>query len=270
METISNAEFRKREGVSSSDVKGWVDAVSPKHWKHKQENLKDSTAFRFGRALHSMLLENVVVPVFQAPMNEKTGKEYGAATKKYTEALEAFISEVGWDYFTTTEWAKAEVMIDSARKIAGNVLGGRGFNEMSFFGTCPDTGMTLKCRPDRIIGSTLVDVKTCGDIGIFEKSVANYNYHIQAAFYLDVFELATGTKPKNFLFVAVEKQAPFDCAVIQLSPDYIELGRKQYREALKEMKQCQESGEFPGMMNGKEVLTMTAPYWLWKQEMEEV
>jgi hypothetical protein len=217
-----------------------------------------------------MLLENIVVPVFQAPVNEKTGKEYGSTTKKYMEALESFVAEVGEDYFTPGEWAKAEVMIDSARKIAGNVLGGRGFNERSFFGTCPDTGMTLKCRPDRIIGSTLVDVKTCGDIGMFEKSIANYNYHIQAAFYMDVFELATGTKPGNFLFIAVEKQAPFDCAIIQLSKEYLEIGRMQYKKALNEMKSCQESGNFPGVMGDNPVLTIDAPYWLWKQEMGEV
>ena len=270
MEIISNNEYRQREGISSSDVKGWVDAVSPLHWKHKQENRKDSDDFRFGRCLHSMLLENIQVPVFQAPVNEKTGKEFGSTTKKYTEALSAFISEVGEDYFTPGEWAKAEVMIESTKKIASNVLGGRGFNERSFFATCPDTGMKLKCRPDRIIGSTLVDVKTCGDIGSFEKSIANYHYHIQAAFYMDVFELSTGSKLTGFLFVAVEKQAPFDCAIIQLSQEYLEIGRKQYKRALREMKQCQESGVFPGVMGDKEVLTMAAPYWLWKQEMEEV
>ena len=99
MEQISNNEYRRREGVSSSDVKGWIDAASPAHWKHKQENRKDSDAFRFGRCLHSMLLESIRVPVFQAPINPKTGKEYGSTTNKYTDALSAFISEVGEDYF---------------------------------------------------------------------------------------------------------------------------------------------------------------------------
>ena len=84
MKIMTNNEYRQTEGVSSSDVKSWVDAASPLHWKHKQENRKDSDAFRFGRCLHSMLLENIVVPVFQAPVNEKTGKEYGSTTKKYT------------------------------------------------------------------------------------------------------------------------------------------------------------------------------------------
>ena len=268
MKIMTNNEYRQAEGLSSSDVKGWVGAASPLHWKYAQENRKDSDSFRFGRALHSMLLENVVAPVFHAPVNEKTGKEFGSTTKKYSEAIGSFIEENGGDYFTTTEWAKAEVMINSARKVAGNILSGKGFNERSFFGVEPDTGLIVKCRPDRIKGQYLVDVKTCGEIKKFDRNVIDYYYHIQAAFYLDVVELSTGKKPDGFLFVAIEKQAPFDCAVYELTEDFLEIGRMQYKEALKQMKHCQDSGNYPGVMGDKEVLNISAPYWLYREHLE--
>ena len=270
MEQISNSEYRSREGISSSDVKGWVDAVSPKHWKHKQSENTDNDKFRIGRVFHSLVLENIEPIIFQEPINEKTGKAYGYETKKYLEAKKNFEELNATEYITSTERAKMEPMREALIKEFGQYLTCRGFNERSFFAQCPDTGMKVKCRPDRIAGATIFDLKTCDDIGRFEIDVKKWGYHIQAAFYSDVFELATGKKPDKFIFMAVEKREPFDTCLYELSAEYFEIGRIKYKKAMKEMKACQESGNFPGVMGDKPVLTIDAPYWLWKQEMGEV
>lgn len=266
---ISNEEYHNRDGISSSVVKNWISAVSPKHFLNDQSHRVYSSAFRFGSVFHEMVLENKEPEIFHAPINEKTKKSYGSTTKKYIEAMQDFEAKNGENYLSASEYAKAKAMQISCMNNAGHILGGEGLNEKSFFAKDSETGLELKCRPDRIKGKYLIDLKTCAKIGDFEKSIAKYLYHVQAAFYIDVFEQATGLKMNGFCFVAVEKSAPFDCAVYFLSGDYIDIGRIQYKKALIEMMDCQQSGNYPGIMKDEKQSIIDAPYWMYKQFLED-
>ena len=59
--------------------------------------------------------------------------------------------------------------------------------------------------------SLIIDLKSTVDASPkgFQRSVANYRYHVQSSHYLDVVEMATGTHLK-LGFIAVEKQRVFD------------------------------------------------------------
>ena len=266
---ISNDEYRKKEGISSSEIKDWVSAVSPAHWLEKQGKNWDSDAFRFGRVFHAMVLENLEPKVFHAPINQKTGKAFGSTSLKYEKAFDEFKAENGADFLTVSEFGKAQVMAKSCKKVASHILEGIGYNERSFFTEDKETGVVLKCRPDRIKGKYLVDLKTCASIGEFEKSITKYLYHVQAAFYLDVFEQNMDMKMNGFIFIAVEKQAPYDSGVFVLSGDFLEIGRLQYRKALEEMIDCKATGNYRGIMNGEEQIVIDAPNWLYKKYLEE-
>jgi hypothetical protein len=63
----------------------------------------------------------------------------------------------------------------------------------------------------------LYDVKTTTDASPegAVKAVVNYGYDVQAAHYLDVWKAATG-EDRRFRFVLVEKEAPYEVAVVEL------------------------------------------------------
>ena len=97
------------------------------------------------------------------------------------------------------------------------------------------TGILCRCRPDFWReDDIIVDVKTTEDASPeeFSRSLAKWRYHVQAPFYMDGIELATGRRPKGFVFLVVEKKPPYAVAAYTLDPESIELGRSEYRADL--------------------------------------
>ena len=74
----------------------------------------------------------------------------------------------------------------------------------------------------------IIDIKTTSDksLSSFKSSAYKYGYHRQAAFYLDGFQA------KEFIFVVIEKKAPYNVGVYIAGEDFINRGRSEYFELL--------------------------------------
>lgn len=96
-------------------------------------------------------------------------------------------------------------------------------------------------------GGIAVDLKTTVDASKagFARSAAKYGYHIQRGHYLDILERITGER-RDMLFVAVEKEAPYQVAVHRLSTEFAEMGETEALEAIDTYRRCIESNEWPG------------------------
>ncbi|UOQ51743.1 PD-(D/E)XK nuclease-like domain-containing protein [Hymenobacter cellulosivorans] len=113
----------------------------------------------------------------------------------------------------------------------------RGTAELTHTATHEETGLTVKIRPDllmvtpRLGRRVLVDFKTtsCRDYAHFVSTIEQYDYDRQAAFYSDVLQA------DRFLFIGVQKKAPHDIWLVELSADTasMEQGRKKYRRLLR-------------------------------------
>ena len=92
-----------------------------------------------------------------------------------------------------------------------------------------------------------MDVKTTQDASPreFAKSIANFGYHVQAAYYLDICN-DLGMDKKCFIIVAVESAPPHGVGIYQLSTEAIETGRKLYRKWLEILAECIEKDEWLG------------------------
>lgn len=137
-----------------------------------------------------------------------------------------------------------------------------GKAELSVYWNDPATGVLCRCRPDWWReDDVLVDLKTCEDASPegFAKSMANWRYDVQAPFYLDGVRQATGRKPRGFVFVAVEKKAPFAVGVYVLDSESLELGRAQYVADLRTYAECVRTGSWPGY--GDKIQTISMPAW---------
>ncbi|MEI6730648.1 MAG: PD-(D/E)XK nuclease-like domain-containing protein, partial [Pseudomonadota bacterium] len=93
----------------------------------------------------------------------------------------------------------------------------------------------------------------------FEKSIWNYGYHKQAAFYSDGFDEVYGKKPEAFIFIAVEKKPPYAVSVGMLPSDYIEFGRRANAENLRTYADCLKTNEWSGYDD--EIRIFNPPAW---------
>jgi hypothetical protein len=104
-------------------------------------------------------------------------------------------------------------------------------------------------------------VKTIGRKGgakesVFMKQIFNFGYDVQGAQYVDSLKYATG-RVVGFRFLVVETVAPFLTNVIDMAPQYMELGRDKSMIARKRYVHGIETGEWPGYPYG--VKTVDAP-----------
>ena len=93
----------------------------------------------------------------------------------------------------------------------------------------------------------IVDLKTTTDASReeFRRSIANYGYDVQAAFYTDAVKRAIG-REVPFYFLAVESDAPHSVALYRIGQKSIEIGRSKYRMALQLLQWCRENDSWPG------------------------
>ena len=104
-----------------------------------------------------------------------------------------------------------------------------GWPELSGFVECPETGVIRRIRFDWLTPDLVsLDLKKTQDARkeAFDKSVFNYGYHIQAAFYNDTFALIAGQSLKAFKFLAIEEKAPHGVKVRQCDDVSMHIGRE--------------------------------------------
>ena len=78
----------------------------------------------------------------------------------------------------------------------------------------------------------LVDLKTTGNLEKVAYTVREFGYHMQAAWYLDLWNKLSGENRDRFLFIFQESSPPYDCGIWEISKDYIEAGKDAYMQAL--------------------------------------
>jgi|SRR6185369_1190737 len=96
--------------------------------------------------------------------------------------------------------------------------------------------------------NSLADLKTCATASLraWTRAVFDHGYHVQAAFYLDVWKAATGQDRVDFLHVLQESFPPYEVGKRLLSQEYIELGRLTYTAAMQRYCRCLADNDWPG------------------------
>ena len=140
-----------------------------------------------------------------------------------------------------------------------------GYGEASAFWIDEETGELCKCRPDWTSpagdGVILVDGKTCQDASQegFSRAIWNLGYWLQAAWYSDGFEKATGKRVHGFVFAAVESSWPHAAAAYMLGDDVLEKARAENRRLLDLYAGCRRTGVWPGYQQS--IQSIALPSW---------
>lgn len=209
--------------------------------------MEETPALLFGRAVHSYVLEGdavfserfVVAPA--CDRRTKVGKETWAN----------FLEEAGDKTpITQEDFIKIYRINKSVREhpFAKELLAD-GISETTAIWDHKGTGLRCKARADWIPDghNILVDLKTCQDASDhgFLKSVSNFRYFQQASFYLQSFNIASGTKHDTFIFIAVEKEPPFKVATFVLDEKFLEWGDAEVARLIKDVEIAKKTGVYP-------------------------
>lgn len=237
-------DYLNSDGISCSQLK--YLAKCPKNFKYYviDENERiDTEAMKFGRALHTYILQPQLFDkeYYVSEKIRRSGEEWKARQS------EAGTREMLWteDYNKLEQMAKSLKEHPYASKFLSSTV-----NETSIFWEHKETELLCRSRIDAIKeingNIALIDLKTTIDASeaVFTRAIFNLKYHVQAAFYLDAYKYVTGKTPKLFIFVAIEKEPPYLCAVHVLGRDSeaIETGRLEYTSLLRKYKSCQSGG----------------------------
>lgn len=262
--TLANEDYHAAPGISKTGL--WtIHTKTPFHFRYGER--KASSFFDLGSAAHTAVLEpdQLLVRHAKGPADRRGNK--------WTDAVQAAQHE-GRTLLTAGDFEKLERIADSAEKNATlRALRPGLVVEQSGFAIDPETGVLCRCRPDGYQPSSgiILDLKTTTDGGAsaFARSVANFGYHVQDAFYSDTWSAAHVIKqpcwsePVNgFVFVVVETTAPYVTSTYELDPSAVDEGRAIYRAALARYAECARTDVWPAYPDEPEPLKL--PRWAHK------
>lgn len=253
---VSAEDYHKSTALSNSRLNAL--RRSPAHLKHSLEFTRpDTEALLIGRALHMLCLEpdSFDQNFYGMPRIDLRTKE-GKLSKEALERAHPGKTGIKYEAFKDFPAIARNVRTDSVAKHFLSDLK----PEVSIF--FERDGVKCKARLDawnEKLGC-IVDIKTTENASrrVFEKSIFNYGYYRQAAWYLQAAR-TQGLDAKHFVIIAVEKKAPFLTAVYRLKDDVIELAQKEINELMKLYIDCEKADHWPGYSEGVEDIGI--PVW---------
>jgi exodeoxyribonuclease VIII len=244
-----------RSYLSSSDLRRLLR--SPAHYRNPQK--LESPALAFGTLVHTFVLEPHVAEARYRPRADVDGRtKEGKTVRDWESALAA---QQGVQFVNRSDY-------DAATSITASVCSHLGCSSLLSGGLAEVSGtvegfrdINARIRPDYLTDKHIVDLKTCVDArsDAFSRSVINFLYQVQAAFYVDVAEAIDGKK-RDFYWIGVEKDAPYAVSVFKASDAMLEHGRQQYRKAIELYKECAAMDLFPAY--SQQVQTLELPNWV--------
>jgi hypothetical protein len=164
------------------------------------------------------------------------------------------------------EYDEAQTMAAAVlRNPVANALFDDGQPERSLFWRSDDVWLRarLDWLPDPKPGRRLIvpDLKTTKSAhpDYLRKALYDYGYYQQAAWYLDaITALGLGDDPA-FVFVFVEKTAPYLVTICEPDADAFLYGRAQNAKAIDLYRQCRAADHWPGYAD--DVIPLALPNW---------
>jgi hypothetical protein len=218
---------------------------------------------RLGTALHTHVLEldswdkDIAVSPFGIDRRTKAGKEMWAAFEADSKGKTLITSD-------DAEQVMAMGRAVHSHPAAAMLLNLPGKAETSHFYFDPVLGLELKCRPDWLTndGKIVVDLKTTDDASPrgFAKSISQWRYWVQAGFYVNVLEGATGIRPEQFIFLLCGEKGTLRrfCFSSRSGDD-----RARVASSMRELDvlaTCKKANTWPGYSD--QIETVSLPNWL--------
>jgi exodeoxyribonuclease VIII len=287
---LSNEAYHADPSISSSGLKMFAELPRLFYMNHvsdKRPPKEEKDCFSKGKRIHTALLEpetyaeRYAVAPYEF-MYKKKGEPVEKLTvltkkhKKFWSAFQEQAEEEGKEAILHREKEEDYAMVVEvlSNDFARRVFTLPGQVEASFFATCPDTGLPVRARPDKLVelpgcdgfegGIYIIDLKTTA------KSLSNEAQihiamrdemrHIQASFHKMVIEQALGTKIKGVVHIVCDVDYPFFYRCLQLQPDQIDQGNDERIALMLQLAKSFEKNSWPGYEEGIQYYIDTPSY----------
>jgi len=273
------AESEYHERVLGVVNKGALDAIAktPAHYRAwlTEPAAEETPALKFGKTLHCRVMEPERFAATYIAEQKHPHRRLSDAQRNAKKPSDETLAAIAyWDAWAVEAAGKVELSADDAAKldamresimahpVACNLFAG-GMPEATTI--WHEDGLICKSRMDywRPDIDVIADLKSTDDASPFgfARSVHSYRYAVQAAHYQSGVQSVTGTAP-SFLFVAIEKSAPYAVAVYQLDVEAISRGADLRARDMARLNDCLASDSWPGYPVG--VTSLSLPAWAFK------
>jgi len=135
-----------------------------------------------------------------------------------------------------------------------------------------DEGCALTDGYPYILDLKTIDKLPCDEPDRLPWKIADFGYHRQAYLYQEVVSLVmkfpAGVPRPRFFFAFIEKQEPFDSAVVELTETDIEVGQREVTDSLKKLRRCYETGVWASPRRAGGVANVSLPFSYIRRSLE--
>jgi hypothetical protein len=248
---MDNASYHADPAISASHLHAIAKSPANYYARFLDPNrplVEPTAAMRLGTLVHCAVLEP-----------DELDARFGIAPDRRTKAGKEQAADMSANGIEAVSGAEMELAISMRNAVRSHAAAAQllsdGKAEQSFWWDDSSTGMRCKCRPDWFYGSTIIDLKTTTDaspVG-FAKSVVNWRYHVQQAHYL------SAGFADRFIFIAVEKNYPYNVGIYQLDADATVEGEALAKRDLRRIATCQANNQWPGY--SESITSLSLPRW---------
>ena len=234
----------------------WANYLNP-----DRPTKEAKAAWTFGSAFHTLILEPHLFEMIYFVLPERVyekdvgREEYDRykTIKEEAKTLNKTVLSLA-DYKRLCEMRTSLFANERARHIIEY-----GIYESSYIWEDEHSGLIVKSRPDILSAGMYIDLKTIDDASpnSFQKSMAQYGYHIQAAMVKDGVLNLTGEKLQSCINICVETKYPYSVGIYIIDEAAIEYGHWEYKQLLLDLKSAIVYNEF----NDYEPQTISLPKW---------
>jgi len=262
---MPESEYHAHPALNASTLKAVASKPLAKVWYDLDNRRGYNPAFNVGHAAHRLILESTGEGIVLIDFPDYRTKE--ARISRDTALASGGIPLLTHEHDQVRAMRDAVMGHDTAR----DLLTGHE-PEVSVFADL--YGQPCKARLDAWHNDDgtgrplIVDLKTAQDADpeTFARTALTYGYDQQMAHYRDIMEAETGTLPR-FLFVLVEKTAPYLVSVVELDDLFYDLGRQKNEQAAAKWLHAKKTNQWPGYQGISRVL---APVWALDEIEEEI
>lgn len=241
---ISFEEYQAIDAINMSklkDIKRSPAHFYAQHLSPLRVPFKDTNALRFGRMVHTYILEpHLFDDEYPSATLAEKYQLKSISDKLFSKQISQLLLRLGVKKETTLVWSDAE---------AGVICKGRL------------DAMIEPCNEFQ--SGLIIDLKTTknGSSGEFQKSAYNYGYQNSAAWYCKGFQqfYKTDVFPP-FIYFVLEKEPPFEVAFYVADMDFINFGFKENDAMLTLYKKCVDNNNWPGYSD--DIQELSLPGWV--------
>lgn len=245
---------------STAIKKASKSLLNYKYYMTSEQDQERKLHFDFGNAFELALLDTnefaQKVAIFNADERPEPGKTFASkANKEWKMNFEAIADELNNYVIPKSGEMSSETIIEMVKACKLDPTISKLISvidyQKSFFWQCPESGLSLKCRPDIAIHNkqSIIDVKTIDDASPLSvsRAISKFQYDLQAIQQIDgVQRCGYINKVDNYFWLFVEKKAPYHAQLYEFSLEDREKKMIEYSLIKKRIASAQASNDFPG------------------------